>query len=130
MCIDRETGKLISAKPFAVVNWAKKIDLKTGRPVENPDARYTDKMAVVMPRTIGAHNWQPMSFDPNTGLVYIPSSDGSAIFAPEGTRNSSIARAPGTRAMISRPSPRRFWPRSRAAIRRRRPWATSRPGIR
>lgn len=79
--LDRATGKLISAEPFAVVNWAKKIDLKTGRPVEDPAARYKTKMAIVMPRTIGAHNWQPMSFDPETGLVYIPSADGSAIFA-------------------------------------------------
>ena len=85
--IDRETGKLISAKPFAVMNWATGIDMKTGRPIENPAARYKDKMAIVMPRQAGAHNWQPMSFDPQTGLVYIPSSDGSAIFAPEGHHN-------------------------------------------
>ncbi len=85
--LDRKTGKLISAKPFAVVNWAKGIDPKTGRPIENPGARYKSKMAIVMPRTIGAHNWQPMTFDPETGLVYIPSADGSAIFAPEGQKN-------------------------------------------
>ncbi len=81
--IDRATGKLISAKPFAIMNWATGIDMATGRPVENPDARYKDKMAMVMPQTIGAHNWQPMAFDPQTGLVYIPAMDGSAIFTPE-----------------------------------------------
>ena len=81
--LDRETGKLLSAEPFAVVNWAKKIDLKTGRPVENPDARYKSKMAIVMPRQAGAHNWQPMSYSPDTGLVYIPSADGSALFVPQ-----------------------------------------------
>ncbi len=80
--IDRTDGKLISAKNFAVVNWATGIDMKTGRPIENPAARYKDKMAVVMPREEGAHNWQPMSYDPNTGLVYIPSADGAAIFSP------------------------------------------------
>lgn len=85
--LDRETGKLISAKPFAVVNWAKSIDLKTGRPIENPAARYKDKMAVVMPRQAGGHNWQPMSFDPETGLVYIPSADGSAVFVGENHKN-------------------------------------------
>ncbi|MDE3117159.1 MAG: PQQ-binding-like beta-propeller repeat protein, partial [Pseudomonadota bacterium] len=85
--LDRATGKLISAKPFAVMNWATGIDMKTGRPIENPAARYKDKMAIVMPRTVGAHNWQPMSFDPQTGLVYIPASDGSALFVPQGQNN-------------------------------------------
>lgn len=85
--LDRATGKLISAKPFAVMNWATGVDMKTGRPIENPDARYKSKMAIVMPRTVGAHNWQPMTFDPETGLVYIPSSDGSAIFAPQGEKS-------------------------------------------
>jgi quinohemoprotein ethanol dehydrogenase len=38
--IDRETGKLISAKPFAkAVTWATGIDEKSGRPIETPDAR-------------------------------------------------------------------------------------------
>ncbi len=81
--IDRATGKLISAKPFAVMNWATGIDMATGRPIENPDARYSDKLTVVMPQETGGHNWQPMAFDPQTGLVYIPAADGSAIFAPE-----------------------------------------------
>jgi len=80
--IDRTNGKLISAKNFAVVNWATGIDMTTGRPIENPAARYKDKMAIVMPREEGAHNWQPMSYDPQTGLVYIPSADGAAIFSP------------------------------------------------
>ncbi|HTQ13345.1 MAG TPA: PQQ-dependent dehydrogenase, methanol/ethanol family [Rhizomicrobium sp.] len=81
--IDRETGKLISAQKFATVTWADHIDLKTGRPVENPDARYTNKMAIVYPAETGAHNWQPMTFDPQTGLVYIPAMDGAGIFVGE-----------------------------------------------
>lgn len=85
--LDRTNGKLISAKPFAVTNWATGIDMKTGRPIENPAARYKDKMAIVMPRQVGAHNWQPMAFNPQTGLVYIPSADGSAIFAPVGEKD-------------------------------------------
>jgi len=81
--LDRATGKLISAQKFGIVTWAKGIDPKTGKPIENPDARYSSKMAVVYPQTVGAHNWQPMSFDPQTGLVYIPAMDGSAIFIAE-----------------------------------------------
>ena len=81
--LDRGTGKLISAKPYAVVTWAKEIDQKTGRPVVNPAALYLDKMAIVMPQETGAHNWQPMAFDPQTGLVYIPAMDGTALFVPQ-----------------------------------------------
>ncbi|HEX3675278.1 MAG TPA: PQQ-dependent dehydrogenase, methanol/ethanol family [Rhizomicrobium sp.] len=83
--IDRETGKLISAQKFATVTWAKSIDPKTGKPIENPGARYTKQMAVVYPAETGAHNWQPMSFDPQTGLVYIPAMDGAGIFVGEKT---------------------------------------------
>src|SRR5205085_1387221 len=81
--LDRATGKLISAKPYAVVTWASGIDLKTGRPIENPSALYRDGMAVVMPPQMGAHNWQPMAFDPQTKLVYIPAMDGTALFIPQ-----------------------------------------------
>ena len=81
--LDRETGKLISAKPYAVVTWAKGIDQTTGRPIENPAARYNGGSAVVMPSETGGHNWQPMAFDPATGLVYIPAMDGTGLFVPQ-----------------------------------------------
>jgi quinohemoprotein ethanol dehydrogenase len=71
--IDRATGELLSAKNFAPVNWASSVDLKTGRPVENPDARWPGKAPFLqMPGPLGAHNWHPMSFNPQTRLVYIP----------------------------------------------------------
>jgi PQQ-dependent dehydrogenase (methanol/ethanol family) len=78
--IDRATGKLISAQKFGIVTWAKSIDLATGKPIENPEARYKDKMEVVYPQETGAHNWQPWAFNPQTGLVYIPAMDGAGIF--------------------------------------------------
>jgi len=83
--IDRETGKLISAKQYAdKVTWAKGIDMKTGRPVENPDQRYAKgKTSLVMPSAFGAHNWHPMSFSPKTGLVYIPAQETGGAFAKE-----------------------------------------------
>ena len=78
---DAATGKLISAEKFAPANWASRIDLKTGRPVENPDVRYTDeKAAIVQPAPLGAHNWHPMAFSPRTGLVYIPVTESSTGF--------------------------------------------------
>lgn len=74
--LDRETGALISAEPFVPVNWATGIDPETGRPIQNPEARYSGPApALVTPGPGGGHNWQPMAFSPDTGLVYIPIQD-------------------------------------------------------
>ncbi len=70
--LDRHTGRLISARNFVPVNWAAGIDLQTGRPRENIEARYEKGPFVVNPGGAGAHNWQPMAYSPLTGLVYIP----------------------------------------------------------
>jgi quinohemoprotein ethanol dehydrogenase len=72
--IDAATGKLISAKNFTEVTWATHIDLKTGRPVENPAARYnvTGKPFLSAQNPNGAHTWHSMAFSPQTGLVYVP----------------------------------------------------------
>lgn len=70
--IDRMTGELLFAEPFAKVTWADGIDLKTGRPIENPDARFPTGQALIWPSAMGAHNWTAMAFSPATRLVYIP----------------------------------------------------------
>ena len=82
--LDRATGKLISAKNFVPINWATGIDMKTGRPIENPAARYdkTGKMMLVSPGPLGAHNWQPMAFNPKDGLVYIPTNQMTFPYIP------------------------------------------------
>ncbi len=73
--IDRTNGELISAKPYVQVTWAKEVDAKTGRPVVAPGADYREKSAEIRPSTLGGHNWHPMSFNPRTGLVYIPAQE-------------------------------------------------------
>lgn len=73
--LDRETGKLLSAEKYVEATWAERIDMKTGRPVPSKTADYRDKTATVKPSTLGGHNWQPMSFNPKTGLVYIPAQE-------------------------------------------------------
>lgn len=74
--LDRVTGEFISASPFSEdITWASGIHPETGRPIENPEARYerTGEGAWVSPGPGGAHNWQPMSFNPATGWVYFQS---------------------------------------------------------
>jgi quinohemoprotein ethanol dehydrogenase len=71
--IDRVSGQFLSAFPFVKVNWAKGVD-DSGRPMVNPEAYYDTEPVAVYPTGGGAHNWAPMSFNPDTGLVYIPAS--------------------------------------------------------
>ncbi|QIB66832.1 PQQ-dependent dehydrogenase, methanol/ethanol family [Kineobactrum salinum] len=70
--IDRSNGELISAENFVPVNWASGIDKVTGRPIENPEARYREAPFVMRPNALGAHSWHPMAYNPEKQLVYIP----------------------------------------------------------
>ena len=70
--LDRVTGEFISAQPFSRVTWAMGIDQKTGRPIINTEVKYGKDPVPVSPGGGGAHNWSPMSYNPQTGLVYVP----------------------------------------------------------
>jgi quinohemoprotein ethanol dehydrogenase len=70
--LDRGTGELLSAHNYAFVSWTKGIDAKTGRPIVDPGANFDHGPALVFPSVSGAHNWQPMAFDPTHGLTFIP----------------------------------------------------------
>jgi quinohemoprotein ethanol dehydrogenase len=93
--IDRATGKLISAEPFAKVNWATSIDLKTGRPIERHDIRYQEGKSLMWPGPVGAHSWLPMSFNPATRLVYIPAIELPAEYDDVPDDAKSWRRTPG-----------------------------------
>jgi alcohol dehydrogenase (cytochrome c) len=70
--LDRTNGKLLTANPYVKVNWATGIDLKTGKPIETDvtkDAR-EGKKVTVFPSILGGKNWEPMSFNPQTGIAY------------------------------------------------------------
>lgn len=85
--LDRQTGKLLSADAYVQETWAKGVDMATGRPIMNPDANYakTGKPWLAFPGPLGGHNWQPMSFDPKTGLVYIPVIDAPFAYMDDKT---------------------------------------------
>ena len=72
--LDRRSGKLLKANKFdPSTNWAKEIDLKTGRPVLNPDKETHEDVNVkdICPAAQGAKNHQPASYDPRTKLFYV-----------------------------------------------------------
>ena len=82
--IDRETGKPISAVPYAPINWATGIDPETGRPIEKPNIRYPEKPVLLMPGATGSHNWYPMAFSPMRNLAYFPISRNNAqLYSPQ-----------------------------------------------
>jgi len=109
--LDRLTGAFISGQPFARVTWAKGLNEETGRPIVNPEAHYGAEAVSISPGPPGAHNWSQMSFNPATGLVYIPTSTSNSYpFAMDqnfsykpGRSNLGIAR--GTPSTPGAPKP-------------------------
>lgn len=95
--LDRGTGELLSVGQFArTVNWATSIDLKTGRPVENPAARYPHgSAALVFPSSEGAHTAEPMAFNPISGLAYINAIDQGRVFIDPSTPLATWRHQPG-----------------------------------
>jgi alcohol dehydrogenase (cytochrome c) len=75
--IERATGKLLKANKFVKVNWADRIDLATGRPVwsDVTKAALEGKAVQVWPHLTGGKNWHPMSFSPETKLLYLNTMD-------------------------------------------------------
>lgn len=70
--LDRANGKLLAANPYVKVNWADKIDMATGRPVESEVTKRVRAGSdeEVFPSVLGGKNWTPMSWNPATGLAY------------------------------------------------------------
>ena len=75
--LDRTNGSLLVAEPFVHVNWATKIDKKTGRPVEDMSKRTKQGQVVkdICPNAMGGKDQQPAAFSPKTGLFYVPTNN-------------------------------------------------------
>ncbi len=78
--LDRETGKLLSAKNFTYVNWATGVDMKTGRPITTAQSDWYSSAKAIYPSWAGGHTWNPMSLSAETHLVYIPVIDAPAVW--------------------------------------------------
>jgi quinohemoprotein ethanol dehydrogenase len=81
--LDRQTGELLSADAYVPgINWATGVDLKSGRPNIVPAALYKDAPWLGIPGGGGAHSWNPVAFNPDTGLLYIPAAQSATFYAP------------------------------------------------
>jgi lanthanide-dependent methanol dehydrogenase len=72
--VDRSTGEVLSAKPYGYITTSRGVDLATGRPivVEEKTPHVGTVVRDICPAAPGAKDWQPSSFSPRTGLLYIP----------------------------------------------------------
>lgn len=93
--LDRTNGTLISAEKFlSVTNWATSVDLKTGRPVEDPAKRTKQGADTknICPGSMGGKDQQPSAFSPRTGLFYLGTNNICMNY--EGVDVKYIAGAP------------------------------------
>jgi len=97
--LDRLTGEFISGKPYVSMTWATGLDAK-GRPIQVPEAHYGFKSIVVSPGPIGGHNWQPMAWNPSTGLVYFPGQESGAHYARDPKFKYEPRNPAGNRGII------------------------------
>jgi PQQ-dependent dehydrogenase (methanol/ethanol family) len=98
--LDRRTGEVLSADPYAYITTTKGVNLQTGRPIENPEKapRTGQVVREICPAAPGAKDWQPSSFSPRTGLVYIPHQN--LCQDEEGTEANYIAGTPYVAAVV------------------------------
>lgn len=89
--IEAATGKLISGDPFTEVTWTTGVDLKTGRPIEVPGARYETEPFNIGPGAPGGHTWHPNAYSPDTGLIYIPTWENYSAMAPQARPAPGVA---------------------------------------
>ena len=72
--LDRTTGQVLSATPFAHITTTRGVDLETGRLRHVPGMAPGVGRVVhdICPAAPGAKDWQPASWSPRTRLLYIP----------------------------------------------------------
>jgi PQQ-dependent dehydrogenase (methanol/ethanol family) len=75
--LDRTTGEVISADQFVHVTSTLGVDLKSGRPIENPQKKPAMGIVTreVCPAAPGAKDWQPSAYSPQTGFLYVPANN-------------------------------------------------------
>ena len=104
--MDRTSGEVLSATPFVHITSNKGVDLKTGRLIPVDDKKPSTGVVVtdICPSAPGAKDWQPSSFSPRTGLLYVPHNNLCMDF--EGVEVSYIAGTPYVGAnVVYKPGP-------------------------
>jgi alcohol dehydrogenase (cytochrome c) len=82
--LDRTTGEFLAGEPFVELNWAKGLD-SAGRPILSSDAEVSRSGRLTRPGAGGGVNWQNPAFDPRSGLVFVPATEGAGVFTDSPT---------------------------------------------
>ena len=92
--LDRVTGEVLSADPFVHITSSRGVDLESGRliPVKEKEPRVGAVVRDICPAAPGAKDWQPSSYSPRTGLIYMPHNNLCMDF--EGMEANYIAGTP------------------------------------
>ena len=92
--LDRATGQVLAAPPFVHITSSKGVDLKTGRLILEESKHPSPGVVIrdICPASPGAKDWQPSSFSPRTGWLYVPHNNLCMDF--EGMEVSYIAGTP------------------------------------
>jgi PQQ-dependent dehydrogenase (methanol/ethanol family) len=92
--LDRTTGEVLSANPFVHITSTKGVDLKTGELIHVEEKKPITGRVVrdICPAAPGGKDWNPSSFSPRTGLLYIPHNNLCMDF--EGLEANYIAGTP------------------------------------
>jgi lanthanide-dependent methanol dehydrogenase len=104
--LDRSSGEVLSASPFVHITSSKGVDLKSGKliPVEDKKTKQGAVVRDICPSAPGAKDWQPSSFSPKTGWMYVPHNNLCMDF--EGAEVSYIAGTPYVGAnVVYKPGP-------------------------
>jgi quinohemoprotein ethanol dehydrogenase len=88
--LDRASGELLSAHNFAFVSWTRGIDAKTGRPLADPRANYDQGPALLFPSEAGAHSWQPMAYDRERRMTFIPVIESGNVIVESSDRRAGL----------------------------------------
>jgi alcohol dehydrogenase (cytochrome c) len=77
--LDRTNGQhIVTTRLIDSANWTERINEK-GQPIRNPAKDAAVPGTLVSPDTNGATNWPPPSFSPDTGLLYVGTTQGVSI---------------------------------------------------
>ena len=126
--LDRESGEFLSATAFIEkLTWAKGIDAK-GRPIELPDIEPTPSGRLICPALRGASNWMSPSYNPQTGLMYIPTLEQCDVYTASETIPEPMKEMMGGGAEKHEATPAQFFLRAWDPLARKMRWEYPMPG--
>jgi quinohemoprotein ethanol dehydrogenase len=130
--LDAATGELISAEKIDKVSWAERIDLATGRPVENPGIRYQNQPGLfeLWPGPQGAHSWLPQAYSEQTGLIYVPIMRIGALIGPPrpGAKDFTAVMGVTLLSDADLPDSRRSFLKAWDPVKQQQAWQVELPG--